>query len=143
MWKEEELKAAVKRKETAWKEVLGARDEDAKEKDVWKFTQKRKVKRCIYQRKEEVNEQFRRKMNQDVNGNRTLFWKEVSKTNRGKVENCKKNKRWNGRLALGEVEVRRIQEYFEIFILQIVKSNLKSTQVALMRFEEATTSEES
>ena len=38
MWKEEELKAAVKRKETAWKEVLGARDEDAKEKDVWKFT---------------------------------------------------------------------------------------------------------
>ena len=28
-------------------------------------------------RKNKVNEQFRRKMNQDVNGNGILFWKEV------------------------------------------------------------------
>ena len=33
----------------------------------------------IYQSKKEVHEQFGRKMNQDVNGNRKLFWKEVSK----------------------------------------------------------------
>ena len=43
--------------------------------------EKRKVKRHIYQSKKEVQEQFRRKVNQDVNGNRELFWKEVSKAN--------------------------------------------------------------
>ena len=37
---------------------------------------KRKVKRCIYQIKKKVNEQFGRKMNEDVNGNRMLIWKE-------------------------------------------------------------------
>ena len=31
------------------------------------------------QRRKEGNEQFRRKINQDVYGNRKLFWKEVSK----------------------------------------------------------------
>ena len=31
VWWNDEVKAAVKRKEAAWKEVLGARDEDAKE----------------------------------------------------------------------------------------------------------------
>ena len=49
--------------------------------------EKRKVKRCIYQSKEEVQEQFGRKMNQDVNGNRKLFWKEMSNANGGEVEN--------------------------------------------------------
>ena len=49
---------------------------------------KRKVKRCICQSKEEVHEQFGMKINQNVNGNRTLFWKEVSKANGGKVESC-------------------------------------------------------
>ena len=42
--------------------------------------EKRKVKRCIYKTKMEVTEQFGRKMNEDVNGNR-LFWKELSKAN--------------------------------------------------------------
>ena len=47
-------------------------------KDVWKFTKKkkRKVKRCIYQSKEELQEQFGRKINQNANGNMKLFWKE-------------------------------------------------------------------
>ena len=36
----------------------------------------RKVKRCMYiQRKMKVNEQFGRKMNEDVNRNRKLFLK--------------------------------------------------------------------
>ena len=39
----------------------------------------------IYQSKKDVHEQFRRKMNEDVNGNRKLFWKEASKVNGGKV----------------------------------------------------------
>ena len=34
-------------------------------KEVYK-KEKRKVKKCIYQRKMKVNEQFGRKMNQDV-----------------------------------------------------------------------------
>ena len=34
---------------------------------------KRKVKKCIYQRKKKVKEQFGRKMNEDVNGNKKLF----------------------------------------------------------------------
>ena len=43
--------------ETAWKEVLGARDEDAKERclEVYK-EEKRKVKRCINLNKEKVHE---------------------------------------------------------------------------------------
>ena len=38
----------------------------------------RKVKRCIYQNKKKVNEEFGKKMNQDVNRKKKLFWKEVS-----------------------------------------------------------------
>ena len=34
----------------------------------------------------EVNEQFGRKMNEDVNENSKLFWKEVSNAKGGKVE---------------------------------------------------------
>ena len=75
VWQNDQVKGGVKRKE-----VLGARDEDARERclEVYK-EEKRKVKRCIYQSKEEVQEQFGRKMNQNVNGNRKLFWKEVSR----------------------------------------------------------------
>ena len=77
------------------------------EKGVWNSIKKkkRKVKRCIYQTKEEVQEHFGRKMNQDVNGNRKLFWKVVSKVSLGKVENSNRIKDGNGRLALEEVEV--------------------------------------
>ena len=39
--------------------------------------EKRKAKRCIYQSKEKLNEQFGRKMSEDVSGNKRLFWKEV------------------------------------------------------------------
>ena len=55
-------------------------------------------------------------MNQDVNGNRKLFWKEVGKVNGGKVE-----------------------EYYEDFY----NIDTQSTCMALMGFEEAVTSEES
>ena len=44
-------------------------------------------------------------MNQDWNGNRKLFWEEVSKLNGGKVERCSRIKDGNGRLALGKVKV--------------------------------------
>ena len=42
--------------------------------NVWRSKKKkRKVKRCIYQSKKEMNEKFGRKMNQDVDENRKLF----------------------------------------------------------------------
>ena len=52
----------------------------------------------------EVQEQFGRKMNQDVNGNTKLFRKELSKTNGGKVENPNRIEDGNGRLAPKEAE---------------------------------------
>ena len=44
-------------------------------------------------------------MNEDVNGNKKLFWKEVSNMKGGKVESCSRIKDGNGRLAQGEDEV--------------------------------------
>ena len=61
-------------------------DEDARQRclEVYK-EENRKVKRWIYQSKKDVQEKFGRKINQDVNGNWKLFWKEVRKVNAGKV----------------------------------------------------------
>ena len=47
-------------------------------------------------------------MNEDVNGNRKLFWKEMSNVKGGKVENCSRIKDGSGRLAHREDVVRRI-----------------------------------
>ena len=59
--------------------VLGAGDKNENEKCLEGYKEeKRKVKRCIYKSKKEVHEQFGRKMIQDVNRNRKLFWKEIS-----------------------------------------------------------------
>ena len=58
-------------KKAAWKVVLAASHEEAKERCMEAYREeKRKVKRCIYQSKKKVSEQFGRKMNEDVNGNR-------------------------------------------------------------------------
>ena len=59
------MKAAVERKEVALKDFLGAMNEVGTE-------------RYICQSKKEVIQQFGRKMNQDVDGNRKLFCKELS-----------------------------------------------------------------
>ena len=84
---------------------MGASDEAAKERCMKICKEKRKVKRCIYQNKKEVNKQFGRKKNQDVDLNRKLFWWEgVSKVNGGKENSCCKLKDGNRRLALGEDE---------------------------------------
>ena len=49
-----------------------------------------------------------------MNGNRKLFWKEVSKANGRKVQNSNRIKNGNGRLVLEEAEVRRIwKDYYE------------------------------
>ena len=106
VWWNDKIKAAVRRKEAAWNEVLAVSDEEAKERCMEAYREeKRKVKRCIIQSKKKVNEQFGRKKNEDVNGNRKLFWKEMSNAKWGKVESCSKIKNENWRLAQGEDEV--------------------------------------
>ena len=65
--------------------MLAARDEEAKRCMEAYREEKREVKMCIIQSKKKVNEQFVRKRNEDVNGNRKLFWKEVSNAKGGKV----------------------------------------------------------
>ena len=53
----EEIKAAVRRKEV----LVAASDEETKERGMEAYKEeKRKVKRCINQRKKKVNEQFGR-----------------------------------------------------------------------------------
>ena len=80
--------------------VLAASDKESKERCVEEYREeKRKVKRCIYQSKSNVNEQFGRKMNEDVNGNRKLFWMEVNNETGGKVKRCSRIKDGNERLA--------------------------------------------
>ena len=54
--------------------------------------EKRKDEMYIHKSKKEVQEQFGKKMNQDLNENRKLFWKEVSKVNGAKVENSSRIK---------------------------------------------------
>ena len=62
--------------------MLGAR-EDARERCLEVYTEE-KIK--------EVQEQFGRKLNQGVNVNRKLLWKEGNNPNGGKVESCSRIK---------------------------------------------------
>ena len=74
--------------------------------DVLRFIKKnRKIKRCICQRKNGVNEQLRRRLIRMWVGTRNLFWKEVSEVNGRKLESFWRIKDANGRLALGKDEV--------------------------------------
>ena len=115
VWWNNEIKAMVRRKEAAWKEVLVASHEEAKETCMEAYRdERRKVKKFKYQSKRKVNEQLGRKINEHVNGYKKLFWKEVSNAKGGKVEICRRIKDGNGRLEQEEEEVRRIRkQYFE------------------------------
>ena len=45
--------------------------------DVSKFPEKNKrIESCIHMSKEEVREQFGRKMSHDVSGNKKVYWKD-------------------------------------------------------------------
>ena len=71
-----------------------ARNEETKERCMEAYIEeKRQVKSCIIQSKEKVNEQYERKMNEDVNGNMKFLWKKVNNANGGKVE-LHQNKGW-------------------------------------------------
>ena len=59
----------------------------------------------ISEQKESNCKLLRRKRNEDMNGNRKLFWKEVSNAKGGKVQSGRRIKAGNRRLAEGEDEV--------------------------------------
>ena len=48
MWWNDEIKAAVKRKEAAWKEVLAANNEDAKERCMEVYREKKRRLKYVY-----------------------------------------------------------------------------------------------
>src|SRR5678815_2860189 len=74
-WWNEEVIQAVKSKKEAWLNVLKANDEVSKERCLELYKEeKRNAKRCTRKRKEEVNEQFGRRMNGDIQGNRTVSY---------------------------------------------------------------------
>ena len=51
-------------------------------KDVWKHTEKKRERlKGAY-----IMAKFGRKMNEDVNGHRKMFWKEVSNAKGGRLE---------------------------------------------------------
>ena len=57
--------------------MFAVSDEETKERCMAAYREeKRKAKRYIIQSKKKVNDQFGRKMIEDVNENRKLFWKE-------------------------------------------------------------------
>ena len=52
-------------------------------------------------------------MNQDVGGNRKLFWKGMSKVNGGQLKICSIIRYLIGKLSVGEDDVRKIwKEHF-------------------------------
>ena len=58
MWRNDEIKAAVRRKDAAWKRVLSASDEEAKGRCMEAYREeKRKVKGWTYQSKMKVNKE--------------------------------------------------------------------------------------
>ena len=52
MWWNNEVKATVKRKEAAWKGMLGARDEDAKERCLKVYKEEKKNLK-VYKKEQE------------------------------------------------------------------------------------------
>src|SRR5678815_5162111 len=73
-WWNEEVMQAAKSKKEAWLNVLKANDEVSNEGCLELYKEeKRNAKRCIHKRHEEVNEQFGRRMNGDIQGNLSLI----------------------------------------------------------------------
>ena len=71
--------------------------------DVWRPTKKKEkcIKVCL---SEQIGDKRTvwKEDNQDVDGNKKLFWKDVSNVNGGKVESSNSILDSNGRLTLGE-----------------------------------------
>ena len=81
--------------------MLAASHEETKQRCMEAYREKRKVKRCIIQSKKKVNEQFGRKINEDMNGNRKLFWKEVSNAKGGMGGELQQSKGWEREAGTG------------------------------------------
>ena len=58
----------------------------SQKKNVWKHTEKKRERlKGVYIRAKMKVERFGRKMNEDGNGNRKLFWNEVSNVKGGEL----------------------------------------------------------
>src|SRR5678815_1288391 len=114
-WWNEEVMKAVKGKKEAWLNVLKANDEVSKERCLELYKEeKRNTKRCIRRRKQEVNEQFGRRMNEDIQGNRKLFWKEARKVKNENKGNLLRIMNRDGAFVTDEMDVRGVwKEHFE------------------------------
>src|SRR5678816_1162189 len=106
---------AVKSKKEAWLNVLKANDEVSKERCLELYKEeKRNTKRCIRRRKEEVNEQFERRMNGDLQGNRKLFWKKARKVKNENKGNLLRIMNRDDAFVTNEMDVRGMwKEHFE------------------------------
>ena len=81
-----EVEQAVSRKKGAWNDVLKAVNEFDRESCIEIYRRKKRLtKRCLRDRRREINEQFGKKMSEDVKGNSKLFWKEVRKLKKEEV----------------------------------------------------------
>src|SRR5678815_67152 len=106
---------AVKGKKESWLNVLKANDEVSRERCLELYKEeKRNTKRCICRRKEEVNKQFGRRMNGDIQGNRKLFWKEARKVKNENKGNLLRIMNRDGVFVTDEIDVRGVwKEHFE------------------------------
>ena len=112
VWWNDEIKAAIRRNE-----LLVVSDEETKERCMEEYREeKRKVRRGVYQSKKKVNEHFGREMNEDVNGNRKLFWKEVSNVKGGELQQSKGWK-WEAGTEGGRSEKDLEGVFFKICIV--------------------------
>lgn len=113
-WWSEDVRSAIEKKSQAYASTLQNVSREERERRIHEYKKaKNEVKRIIKRSKREANENFGKKLSQDVNGNRKLFWKEVKKVKNEGKESCMGVKGKNGRVLVSETEIKeRWKEYF-------------------------------
>ena len=110
-WWCEEVKVAVEEKKRAHGVWLQKKSEVSYER--YKEC-KRRAMRAVRFAKARADERWGRKLTEDVQGNKRMFWKEVKKTRKGPSRKEERVKAADGRLLVEQEEVgRRWGEYFE------------------------------
>ena len=115
-WWTDEIKEAVDEKRRAYKRVLQknvtveVRESRKAEYRFWK----RKVKELVNDSKQRVDEDFGRKLSEDFNVNKKLFWREVKRERGGSETRSVRVKNEDGSLVGGREEVTGVwKRHFE------------------------------
>ena len=115
-WWTDEIKEAVDEKRRAYKRVLQknvtveVRESRKAEYRFWK----RKVKELVNDSKQRVDEDFGRKLSEDFNVNKKLFWREVKRERGGSETRSVRVKNEDGSLVGGKEEVTGVwKRHFE------------------------------